>query len=97
VKSTKLTFSNFQLVTYIYLMSRIGKLPIKLLSGVTYTLTQDEVVIKGPKGTLSWKMLPGVSIKEEEGSLLISIEDPTNAQQKAYWGLTRACIANMVT
>ncbi len=77
-------------------MSRIGKQPIKLLSGVTYTITQEEIVIKGPKGTLSWKVLPGVHVTEDNGSLNVSIENTANSEQKAYWGLTRACLQNMV-
>lgn len=77
-------------------MSRIGKQPIKLLSGVTYTTTKEEIVIKGPKGSLTWKILPGVNVKEDAGSLNVTIENPEDSHQKAYWGLTRACLQNMV-
>ncbi len=77
-------------------MSRIGKQPVKLPSWVTAEITATEVNIKGAKWTLSFNILPGVSVKQEEGSIVVSVADPTVAEQKAYWGLTRALLQNMV-
>jgi large subunit ribosomal protein L6 len=77
-------------------MSRIGKQPVKLPSSVTAEITSTEVKVKGPKGNLAFNILPGVSVKQENDTLLVSIADATNAQEKAYWGLTRAMLQNMV-
>lgn len=66
-------------------MSRIGKQPVKLPTGVTYTHSGDTIVIKGSKGSLSWKTLPGVNVIENDGALNVTIDDVSNAQQKAYW------------
>lgn len=78
-------------------MSRIGKQPVKIPAGVTVEITSTEVTIKGPKGTLSFNILPGVSVKNEGEVLNISIINEGDKQQKAYWGLTRAILQNMVT
>jgi large subunit ribosomal protein L6 len=76
-------------------MSRIGKQPVKLPSGVTTEITASHVHLKGSKGNLSFNILPGVSVKNEEGSLVVSVENPEDSQQRAYWGLTRAMLQNM--
>ncbi len=77
-------------------MSRIGKQPVKLPSEVTALITATDITIKGSKGTLSFNILPGVQVKQEESTLFVSIENAEDKQQKAYWGLTRAMIQNMV-
>lgn len=76
-------------------MSRIGKQPITLPSGVTVDIA-NEVTIKGPKGTLTFNILEGVSVALEDGKIVVSIANPENKQQKAFWGLTRAMLQNMV-
>lgn len=78
-------------------MSRIGKLPITLPASVTAEIEATRVLITGPKWKLEFALLPGVSIVHEENQLRVKIENPENAQQKAYWGLTRALVQNMVT
>lgn len=77
-------------------MSRIGKLPITLPAGVTVTIT-DIVTVKGAKETLTFNILPGVQVASEEGTITVSIANLENKQQRAYWGLTRSMIQNMVT
>jgi large subunit ribosomal protein L6 len=76
-------------------MSRIGKQPVKLPSGVTAEITASHVNLKGSKGNLSFNILPGVTVKNEEGSLIVSVENAENSQQRAFWGLTRAMLQNM--
>jgi large subunit ribosomal protein L6 len=76
-------------------MSRIGKQPVKLPNGVTAEITASHVNLKGGKGNLSFNILPGVTVKHEEGSLIVSVENPENSQQRAFWGLTRAMLQNM--
>ncbi len=84
-------------------MSRIGKKPIQVPSGVRVTIdTQSRVVsVEGPKGKLSMTHRPEVSVTWEEGEnrIICSItpEQTRIGQMRAYWGLTRALIANMIT
>ena len=78
-------------------MSRIGKQPITIPAGVTVEISPELVTIKGTKGTLHFNILEGVSVSQDAGVLTVSIADIANKQQKAFWGLTRAMIQNMVT
>lgn len=76
-------------------MSRIGKKPISIPSGVEVKLQDGKVIVKGPKGELSREVRPeiNVEIKEKEVIVTPKIE---SKRTKAFWGLTRALIANMV-
>ena len=77
-------------------MSRIGKLPIPVPSGVTATIQGQSVTIAGPKGTLSLDVADPITVKEEDGSLVVSRPND-EAQAKALHGLTRTLVSNMVT
>jgi len=77
-------------------MSRIGKQPITIPAGVTVEIGSDLITIKGPKGTLNFNILEGVKVSQDAGILTVSIENQEIKQQKAFWGLTRAMIQNMV-
>ncbi len=77
-------------------MSRIGKQPITLPSGVSVEISPELVTIKGSKGTLDFNILEGVKVSQDAGVVTVSISDIENKQQKAFWGLTRAMIQNMV-
>ncbi|MBQ5971629.1 MAG: 50S ribosomal protein L6 [Prevotella sp.] len=81
-------------------MSRIGKLPINIPSGVTINQDKDGVVtVKGPKGELSQKVDPSVKMKVEDGQITFEIDEnsPVNYKQKqAFHGLYRALVNNMV-
>lgn len=76
-------------------MSRIGKLPIAIPSGVTITVDPDNITVTGPKGTLTQFTMPGVTIKQEENELTVTREND-EAQNRARHGLMRALINNMV-
>ena len=76
-------------------MSRIGKQPIPLPSGVKITRDGDQVKVKGPKGELSMKLQPGIALAEEDSVLSLKLER-TDRQGSAMYGLSRALIANMV-
>ncbi len=79
-------------------MSRIGKQPISIPSGVTFSFSKEnnKVTVKGPKGELHQSIDPDFSIKNEEG--VITIERPTEQKRhKSLHGLYRALIANMIT
>ena len=76
-------------------MSRIGKLPITIPSGVTVTVDGNAVKVKGPKGELSHKLPGGITVAREENVLNVTrASEETN--HKSLHGLTRSLIANMV-
>ncbi|MCS6967109.1 MAG: 50S ribosomal protein L6 [Cytophagales bacterium] len=77
-------------------MSRIGNKPIALPAGVSVQIAADNTVtVKGPKGTLSQKIDPDISVKVEEGKILV--QRPTDQKRhKALHGLYRALLNNMV-
>jgi len=78
-------------------MSRIGKQPIALPKGVTFSFSKEnhKVTVKGPKGELSQEIDPDFNVKQEEASILV--ERPTDQKRhKAMHGLYRSLIANMV-
>lgn len=76
-------------------MSRLGRMTIEIPSGVTVTINGLEVVVKGPKGSLNYKMRPEVEAKIEGTTLTVSPKfDAPRVSQ--YWGLTRSLLASMV-
>ena len=76
-------------------MSRIGKLPIQIPSGVTITVDSSSVTVKGPKGELSQFITPDVTVKHEDGELSIARRDDSKSA-KSQHGLMRSLINNMV-
>lgn len=76
-------------------MSRIGKLPIQIPSGVTITVDPDFVTVAGPKGTLKQFTMPGITVKQDGDTVLVTRanDEPTN---RARHGLMRSLINNMV-
>ncbi|MCA9338962.1 50S ribosomal protein L6 [Candidatus Saccharibacteria bacterium] len=76
-------------------MSRIGKLPIEIPSGVTITVDQGMVKVQGPKGELSQEVLPEVTIKIEDNQLTVSRKSDEKLA-RAQHGLMRSLINNMV-
>lgn len=80
-------------------MSRIGQLPISIPAGVTVTLNNNVVNVKGPKGELSQKVDSSIIVKIEDNHILFEIDEnsPVNYKQKqAFHGLYRALVNNMV-
>ncbi|KON85796.1 50S ribosomal protein L6 [Sporosarcina globispora] len=76
-------------------MSRIGKKPIEIPSGVTVTNDNNTVTVKGPKGELSRSFNQDIEIKVEEN--VINVSRPSDAKEhRALHGTTRALLANMV-
>ena len=77
-------------------MSRIGKQPIPIPSGVTVAIGATEVTVKGSRGELSQSVHPDIVVREADGQILV--ERPSDQRQhRALHGLTRSLIANMVT
>ena len=77
-------------------MSRIGRKPITIPSGVTVAVEGSTVKVKGPKGELSRTFEPSMKVRVEENEILV--ERPSDEKrERALHGLTRALLANMVT
>ena len=76
-------------------MSRIGKLPVKVPKNVTVTADGQTVTVKGPRGELKKTFHPDLTIKVENGDVVVTRPSDEN-QHKALHGLTRTLIANMV-
>lgn len=76
-------------------MSRIGKLPIDIPSGVTITIDSDVITVKGSKGELTVPHLSDVTVKEEEGKIIVTRKDDERIA-KAQHGLQRALLNNAV-
>lgn len=77
-------------------MSRVGRLPIPVPSGVDVTLNGQHARVQGPRGVLEHDVHPSISVAMEEGRVVVS--RPSDApSHRALHGLTRALLANMVT
>lgn len=77
-------------------MSRIGKQPIVVPSGVTVTITDGVVVVAGPKGTLKRVLHPVVTVEQTDGQLAIGVKNPEDKKQRALWGLSQRLVEAMV-
>lgn len=76
-------------------MSRIGKLPIGIPSGVTITVDQGAITVAGSKGTLETPQLEGITVEQVDATVIVSrVND--EPQNRAKHGLMRALINNMV-
>ena len=76
-------------------MSRIGRLPIPVPSAVDVTIDGRQVTVKGPKGTLSRALHPDMSVRQEDGTIVVT--RPTEQKtHKQLHGLTRTLVNNMV-
>ncbi len=76
-------------------MSRIGRKPINIPAGVEAKLEDGVITVKGPKGTLTQKIHPNMTVKIENN--VITVERPDDAKEnRSLHGLTRSLIANMV-
>lgn len=78
-------------------MSRVGKKPVALPSGVTAEVIENKVTIKGPKGELVLDVHPKVKVELVNNELIVSVGKPDNKQERALWGLHRALVNNMVS
>ncbi len=76
-------------------MSRIGKLPIPIPSGVTITVDSDWITVSGSKGTLKQFTMPGIIVKVEDAQAVVSRVDDQQ-MHRAKHGLMRTLVSNMV-
>jgi large subunit ribosomal protein L6 len=76
-------------------MSRIGKNPVTVPSGVTLTLEGQKVTVKGPKGELNFT-LPSIITGKSEGEEFSVTPIDESKEGKAMWGMSRSMVANMI-
>jgi large subunit ribosomal protein L6 len=77
-------------------MSRVGRAPIPVPSGVLVALEDGSVSITGPRGSLVRRLPPGINVSQE-GDVLVVTRPDDERQHRALHGLTRSLVANMVT
>lgn len=77
------------------IMSRIGKQPVSIPAGVTITVDDSAVIVKGPKGELSQPLLPGILVKVEGETITVTRESDEREHRSKH-GLMRTLINNMI-
>ena len=76
-------------------MSRIGKRPVAIPSGVTAAIADGTLTVKGPKGTLTLSLADDVTYSLEDGRISVQPANDTK-RARSFWGLQRTLIQNLV-
>jgi large subunit ribosomal protein L6 len=77
-------------------MSRIGKLPVPIPSGVSVEEKNHRVTVKGPKGSLEIALRPEIDVKVEKAQVVVQPNQEATREVRAYHGMTRAILDNMM-
>lgn len=77
-------------------MSRLGKLPITIPQGVTVTMNQDVVTVKGPKGEIKQPLPKQVQVDLTPEQIIVKLKHPDQTANRSFWGLARQLLANAV-
>ena len=77
-------------------MSRIGKVPVALPSGVTATTEGQILSVQGPKGILTMQMMDDISYGIEDGRIVVQPANETK-RARSFWGMHRTLVQNLVT
>ncbi len=77
-------------------MSRIGKRAVAIPSGVTATIENGQIAVKGPKGTLTMPLRSEISYAVEDGGIVVKPANDTKSA-RAFWGMQRTMVQNLVT
>ena len=77
-------------------MSRIGRKAVEIAKGASVELKGNDIIVKGPKGELHAKLMPGINLEIDAGLVKVSRSNEEK-QTRAWHGMTRALIANMIT
>lgn len=77
-------------------MSRVGKKPVIIASGVKVEKKGSTLTVTGPKGVLSLEVHPKVDVQISEKEVLIDVKNKDNKKERALWGLFRALVQNLV-
>ncbi len=78
-------------------MSRIGKQPVAIPSGVEIALGDDAIRVKGSKGEMVTPLFAGITIEQHDNMLQLSCANMADKKSKSYFGLARALLANCIT
>ena len=76
-------------------MSRVGKAPVSVPSGVDVTVADGSITVKGPKGSLTQEIPGDITVRQDGDTLVVERPDDTRSN-RALHGLVRALVANMV-
>ncbi|MFD1611556.1 50S ribosomal protein L6 [Sphingomonas tabacisoli] len=77
-------------------MSRIGKKPVAIPSGVTATIDGGQLSVKGPKGTLTMPLADQIAYEVQDGAISVQPANDTK-QARAFWGMQRTLVQNLIT
>jgi large subunit ribosomal protein L6 len=77
-------------------MSRLGKKPIAIPAGVTVSVTDGLVSVKGPKTELSIRLHPNAMLAVNGSEALVTVKDPESKFDRSLWGLSRKLVINMI-
>ncbi|GHC93987.1 50S ribosomal protein L6 [Novosphingobium pokkalii] len=77
-------------------MSRIGKKPVAIPSGVTADIANGVLTVKGPKGTLTLTLADEINYAVEDGAISVQPANDTK-RARAFWGMQRTLVSNLVT
>ena len=77
-------------------MSRIGKLPVQLPSGVSVQIDGQDIAVKGSKGELSLRLIDDVTATQQDGAVVVAPRDDSK-RARSMWGMQRSLVQNMVT
>ena len=77
-------------------MSRIGKKPVAIPSGVTATIDGGQLSVKGPKGTLTMPLADLITYEVQDGAISVQPANDTK-QARSFWGMQRTLVQNLIT
>lgn len=77
-------------------MSRIGRRKINIPEGVTVTMTDKQVKVKGPKGELTQMLHPHVKVEQKDMQIVVRVRKSEDKDDRALWGLHNALVNNMI-
>ena len=77
-------------------MSKIGRMPIILASGVNVTVSGSQVQVTGTKGNVSYTIPSGMTVEVADGKVLVTTKNVNDKKVRALYGLTRANLANVI-
>lgn len=77
-------------------MSKLAKIPVAIKEGITVAFEGESIRASGPKGSLSFKIPSGIKVEIVDARLYVTMEDKNDDEMKAFLGLTRATLANIV-
>lgn len=76
-------------------MSRKGKIPVQILSGVEVTIADSKISVKGPKGSLEQVLTHGINVAKENDQIVVTLDESSN-ENKNFHGLYRTIIENLI-